>query len=255
MSTSVGSPTSMLDDLHARLHLWLIPLEGAPDLAWVAENRGLLSPEETARCDRYLRAGDADLFLVAHVAVRRVLSLYRDVAPKDWRFATGPHGRPEIANAAVPPTLRFNLSHAPGMTAVLVHDGTDSGVDVELIGRVADPIAMSRTVFADAEREALLALAPQEQATAFCRLWTLKESFLKAKGLGLAIPLKEFWFNGFEGDGPIGLGCTPAVDTDPEAWTFTVALATDRHVVATGCRAGVGAERSVRVEEVDLSRW
>ena len=245
----------MLDDLDARLHLWLIPLDDELDRQWVSENRRLLSSEETARCNRYLRAGDAELFLVAHVAVRRILSRYRDVAPEDWRFATGPHGRPEIVDAAVPPTLRFNLSHTPGMTAVLVHDGTDSGVDVELIGRVADPVAMSRTVCADTEREALLALAPQQQATAFCRLWTLKESFIKAKGLGLAIPLEQFWFHGFEGDGPIGLGCTPEVDTDPAAWTFTVAPATDRHVVATGCRAGVGAERSVRVEEVDLSCW
>jgi 4'-phosphopantetheinyl transferase len=245
---------TMLGDLGERLHLWLVPLEHSLDAAWVAENRRILAADELARCDRYLRPADADLFLAAHVTVRRILSRYADVEPAGWDFIANAHGRPEAVHADAPSGLRFNLSHTIGMTAVLVHDRCASGVDAELVGRVADPVAMSRTVFADRERDELLALPASAQSVAFTRLWTLKEAFIKAKGKGLAIPLKEFWFTGFaEDDGPLQLGCGPEIDPDPTSWDVAVRAATDHHVVATATRRGPAGPRPVHVLDASLA--
>jgi 4'-phosphopantetheinyl transferase len=55
------------------------------------------------------------------------------------------------------------------------------GVDVEL----ATPLAPAWNVLHDAEKAALAALPDERQGEAFLRLWTAKEAYFKALGLGL----------------------------------------------------------------------
>lgn len=252
MTASVVWPSSTIDELDDCADLWLIPVSSPPSPDWVAHNRRLLSPTELQRYRRYLRSADAELFLSAHIAVRRILSNYAPLDPIDWRFTAGPHGRPEIRNAEAPTALRFNLSHTASMVAVLVHGTKPCGVDVEHSGRVEDPLAMMGTVFADSECEAIMALDAHQQEDAFYRLWTLKEAFIKATGNGLATGLKRFWFRGFEREGAVEFGCLDEVDPQPEAWSFTVGSASTVHTVATACRDGQHQLRSVRRIEAPL---
>lgn len=252
----------MLERLHAELHVWIArpalrpgregeaesetgAESGAgagrsapPDEFIVSpEDEVLLSDVERQRHRRYIRAADRDVFLTAHALVRRTLSRYFAIAPADWTFATNPYGRPEITNPEAPRGLRFNLSHTRGMVAVLVHDEVDAGVDVEHIVTIDNLHTMANTVFADNERTELLALPAHAQLALFYRLWTLKEAFIKAKGMGLALPLKGFWFSAHD---PMALrvGCREAIDAEPDAWTFTVSQPSPNHVLATACRSG-----------------
>lgn len=220
------SPEDRLASLGQRLHLWLIDSDAVVSIA----DSNLLNRDEVRRWNRYLRSEDRDLFLVAHVFTRRVLSLYADVAPGEWAFSTNEYGRPEIAGPEHP-GLRFNLAHTNGMVAVLVHDETDAGVDIEQIGRVEDPLAMAANVFADQERALLQGLGPAELDARFSRLWTLKESFIKAKGMGLAIPLKDFWFS-VDVPPPIRMDCLAGVDPEPGTWQFAIVEPAPNYVVA-----------------------
>jgi len=172
--------------------------------------------------------------------VRRVLSSYLDRPPEWWEFETNRHGRPEISNAGVPPGLRFNLSHTRGFVAIIVHDEIDAGVDVERTDRVRNLRGLAKRVFAEPERDELLALDPLALEERFYQLWTMKEAFIKAKGKGLAIPLDAFWFEG-DAESEFTLRCREDVDEDPGSWSFTLHKPTPAHVLATACRSGSNA--------------
>jgi 4'-phosphopantetheinyl transferase len=201
-----------------------------------------LSSEETARYRRYLRKQDRNLFLVAHALLRHTLSRYADTAPAAWRFETGEHGRPEIVGPLAEVGLRFNISHSPGLVAVLISDGVDAGVDVELPGRVADPAAVARSVFSAAEVHALEGLEPDEFHTRFYELWTLGEAYIKARGLGLKIPLREFTFS-VARDSDVRIQFEESIQDDATQWQFHIWRPGDRHQGAVAVRRGAGQDR------------
>lgn len=78
----------------------------------------------------------------------------------------------------------FNLSHA-GDYAAAVFDEGEVGIDVEQVRRVN--VNVMRRQFT-AEENAYLLSEPD----AFLRLWTRKESYCKAVGEGLHLPLSSF---------------------------------------------------------------
>lgn len=240
----------MFAQLDTHPHLWILTLDAAHDAQWIAEHEPLLSDKERARYERYLRPDDRHLFLAAHVFARQTLSRYAPIAPADWTFSTNRDGRPEISHAGSPPGLRFNLAHTTGMVAMLVHDEADGGVDVEHLGNVDDPYGMSRTVFADAERSDYLAIPDELREVGFYKLWTLKESFIKAKGKGMAMPLKDFALIGLD-DFDIRVECGAEIEPEPGAWHFTVHQPSAQFVVATAYRAGAsGPGRGLSVFEL-----
>lgn len=98
-----------------------------------------------------------------------------------------PGGKPRFLEA---PDIHFNLSHS-GQKVMCAISRAEVGCDVE---QVREPnLKMAERFFAPEEYAALAACPHREaQRQLFFRLWTLKESFMKAVGLGLALPLKAF---------------------------------------------------------------
>ena len=106
------------------------------------------------------------------------------------------NGKPLLADC---PGLHFNISHTEGL-AVCAFSGRRVGADAELIR----PGPVNSRLFARV-------CAPREQAwiktascpgEAFVRLWTLKESYVKATGEGLSFPLSGITFD-IDGEGRI----------------------------------------------------
>ncbi|MFT7646938.1 MAG: 4'-phosphopantetheinyl transferase [Candidatus Poriferisodalaceae bacterium] len=230
----------LFERLEHELHVWsAIPdALATSDPNWERDALTLLSNNEVGRYQRYIRPSDARLFLVAHATVRRTLSLYKPLDPRSWAFVSGEHGRPEIVNAEAA-GLRFNLSHTEGLVALLVHNTIDAGIDVERVGRVDDLLQIGGTVFADSELRGVTALGDAEQQERFYRLWTLKESFIKATGKGLTEPLKDFAFD-LERLPAIGFNCEPSVDANPNAWKFDQHAPSDEHFLAVAQRVDLG---------------
>jgi 4'-phosphopantetheinyl transferase len=195
----------------------------------------LLSGEERERHGRFVFEKDRRLFLAARVLVRTVLSRYAAVDPADWRFDAGSHGRPHIAGPALglAEGLHFNLSHAPGLVACAVsaaHPAT--GVDVERLDRARDPLALADRYFAPSEVEALRACPAADRALLFFTFWTLKESYIKARGLGLALPLDGFAFA--LRDGAVSVHFEEEMGDDAARWRFALFEAGPDHLLALG---------------------
>jgi 4'-phosphopantetheinyl transferase len=241
----------MTERLGDDLHVWLCDVDQVRDQRTLDTLAGWLDATETRRWSRFLAERDRHLFLVAHALVRRTLSLYADVPPAAWRFALGPHGRPEITSETAGGSLRFNLSHTRGLAAVLVHPEIDCGVDVEARQRKVDYLSVSRRVFSDTERKAMLELPEAEQKDRFFQYWTLKESYIKARGMGLSLPLEKFAF-GVEG--PIRIDIDASLDDDPEDWQFETEMPTPEHQLSVAARRGRGqAPRKLSIRWMDLA--
>ncbi len=175
------------------IHLWLASDLGTLDPTLAARYAAMLNPEEQARWQRFIYAHDRQRFLLTRALVRTVLAQYLDVAdPASLAFITNAHGKPALAGAS---NINFNLSHTKGLVALAVTSAHQIGVDVEAVNRRVEMLELAARYFSASENQQLLELSGAEQRERFFRLWTLKEAYVKARGLGLRIPLDSFSFS------------------------------------------------------------
>lgn len=110
---------------------------------------------------------------------------------------TGAHGKPFLPEY---PHIHFNISHCRGMVACGI-DHRRIGVDVELIRPYSNKLCDK--VLSEKEREEAGAFCTPE---VFFRYWTLKESYVKATGSGLSVPMKSVTFTWKDGGGSLPAG-------------------------------------------------
>lgn len=175
------------------IHLWLTKPQENIDPLLLASYQSLLTQQETKKQQRYLFAKDRHDALLTRAFVRDLLSHYADIKPQEWRFEKGENDKPEIVNSPIP--LRFNISHTKNLIICAVTLTHDIGCDVESIGRKSDVLAIADRFFSKSETREMFSLADNQQRSRFFDYWTLKESYIKAWGLGLAIPLADFSFH------------------------------------------------------------
>lgn len=218
----------MVTDLHL---LRLDHFAGQDEEELLARYGGLLSPDEHERQMRPTIEKRRREVLLTRALVRTVLSSYTGADPRDWRFGTGERGRPFVAGLP----FDFNLAHTEGMIVCLVSDAPSPGVDVEFMSRRGKLDEVAEHFFAPPECEDLRRTAEAEKRRRFFTYWTLKEAYIKARGLGLVLPLDAFWF-ALGGDGP-SIAFDHRIEDDPAAWRFeTLALSGD-HLCAVALRS------------------
>jgi 4'-phosphopantetheinyl transferase len=98
----------------------------------------------------------------------------------------GPFGKPFWREK---PLIQVNISHSHDFVACAVAPAP-VGIDVQ-VSNQASP-ALVRRFFAPEEARYVMEGDPDGQALRFCRIWTMKESYIKRDGRGLRIPLQSF---------------------------------------------------------------
>lgn len=230
--TDSGAPR--LDLAGDEIHLWCTNFEQirGPDLE--AAYFRLLSPAERARQARFHFDRDRHRFLVTRALVRTVLSRYASVTPCHWLFATNAHGRPRIANPEAGPGssgLTFNVSHTEDLIVLGIARGTRLGVDAELVNGGNADLDIAANFFSPMEVSELQALPASLQPQHFLELWTLKESYIKARGEGMSIPLDQFGFT-LPGATGIEMCLDPRQADHASAWRFLQYRLASGHLVA-----------------------
>lgn len=220
-------------------HIWYALPATLSDPRLLDAYRSLLTPEENERRLRYRFEKHRHEYLVTRALARTVLSRYTGVEPRAWRFEAGSHGKPEIASPSIDIPLRFNLSNAIGMVVCLVAAGREVGVDVEALDRAAQSIQIADSFFSPTEVSCLRALPREAQERRFIEYWTLKESYIKARGLGLSIPLDHFSFLLDRGRPP-AIAFDPRLEDDPGAWQFARFVPARGYMVAGAVRRRAG---------------
>jgi 4'-phosphopantetheinyl transferase len=196
-------------------------------------------------------ARDQRDFAVAHALLRETLALHSGIPAHEWVFSSGPHGKPVLdARLAARTGLSFNLAHTQGLVACAVMRNAEIGIDVERINQRIDVLTLARHYFASPEVGALESCAEAQRYTQFTELWTLKEAYLKATGVGLSHSLNEFWF---VFDGPASLRFDSMCGAQQTGWRFAVFAPPGGYRLAVAVRMSTGAMRSfaMRAGQVD----
>ena len=112
----------------ASIHIWTITLDEEPSM--VGSLADVLSGDERVRAARLRTTELRVRFVVAHGALRTILSGYLGIPPKAVRFDTTETGKPFVPGAG----LTFNLSRSEGLAlcAITVEGrsaSTSSGCD------------------------------------------------------------------------------------------------------------------------------
>ena len=230
--------------------IWMV---GATPLAPgdLARLSRLLTADEAARGARFVRDRDREAFVLARALVRTQLSRYGPTAPADWRFVTNDYQCPSVIDAqAGTPPLHFNLSHTDGLVAVAIVRGHRVGIDVECVTRTVSEDVPERHFAADEVRD-LRALPAADQARAFFDYWTLKEAYIKARGMGLALALDQFAFALHDGQPPT-IRFASGFDDVQSRWQFWQAWATPTHRLALAVER-TGADLAVTLRHVEAA--
>lgn len=194
MSTAATAATGLPARGQVRLHMLAEP-DSLP--AGVAQHFAQwLSADEHERWQRFRHDADRQRFLLARALTRSVLARCLQQAPAALQFTRNRHGKPELVHSTAMPEqpLKFNISHTQGLLVLALTVVDEVGVDVEAVTRDADMLALAERYFAAAEVALLRAAAPLQLRELFFRLWTLKEAYVKARGLGLQLGLDSFAF-------------------------------------------------------------
>jgi 4'-phosphopantetheinyl transferase len=130
------------------------------------------------RADRYVKPRDAVACLAGEVLVRAGLAQfgYRWGLAHEWRIDT--EGRPFLEDCP----LDFNVSHSERYVVCAVSPGR-VGIDVESVTQRGP--AFARRILSDEEWSAIALPSGAPADADVCRLWTLKEAYLKTVGIGL----------------------------------------------------------------------
>lgn len=212
---------------------------GSVDAETLARCLALLDAEERERHDRFVFEKNKVEYLLTRGLERGVLARATGRRPNELAFRRTALGRPELEP---PGDLRFNLTNTVHMVAIAVASGREVGVDAEPLARAEQVLGVAESVFTERERASLAALAPEARQTRAVTLWTLKEAYIKARGMGFSLPVQEF-----EVTDDDRLRFEPSIDDDPRRWRLYTRRVAD-HLVSL-CVEGPA---EVSVVEADL---
>lgn len=143
---------------------------------------GFVSPERRNKADRLRLANDKRLSLGAGALAKIALE---SAGMPNRKIEYGENGKPYVKGEE---ELFISISHS-GSVAMCAISDVDVGCDVEKIGD-ADVTKIAKRFFSPEENGYLS--EAKDPAGAFYKIWTRKESFLKATGLGFTVPAYSF---------------------------------------------------------------
>ncbi len=148
-----------------------------------------ISEYRLKKAKNYKNEDDRKLSILSSLLLDKALKKH-DLSERDMKYTFNAYGKPYFANAE---DLHFSISHS-GEYAMVVLSDKEIGCDIQQIKNINLSIADR---FFTAEEKKYVKCTED-----FFRIWTLKESFIKAIGKGLALPLNSFSIKGLDLDKP-----------------------------------------------------
>ena len=228
-----------------QIHLWLVDA-AAPN----EPQHGILNACEQAHYERIRAARTKRQYWQTRWAIRYALSCYApEIAPVQWQFSRNAYGRPALQAPTLGLPLDFNISHTRGALVMAFVAQGAVGVDVEYVQRQCRALAVAERYFSATEVAELHALAPAQQRARFFDLWTLKEAYIKACGMGLAIPLGSFSFDFAASE--IAIAFDARREDKPARWQFWQLALSQTHQLALAL-GGETVRKAMTIQGIKL---
>lgn len=166
-----------------RVDIWQFSLLNQPDRAM-----SLLNEDEQIRARRFHFPRHQRRFTVARAMMRTILAHYLHEKPEHLDFAYNKQGKPMIAHHS---RIEFNLAHSGELALLAVGQRYPMGIDLEFFS--ARPYEdIGKQLFSPSELNDLSRQEPGIKPLVFFQIWSQKEAFIKACGLGLSYPTEQF---------------------------------------------------------------
>lgn len=172
---------------NSEVHVWRCSLRCPEEsIAFFAEH---LAHDEKVRAGCYRFARDRRRFILGRTGLRLLLARYLERDARSILFRYGYRGKPQLDHSEK--MLRFNLSHSDELVLYCFSRDREVGIDVERVRVLAERDLIAEQVLSDKELSILHSAPPESRDVLFLRLWTRKESFLKALGIGISASMKK----------------------------------------------------------------
>ena len=168
------------------IYTYYIDVTQFEDETLFREKLSLLSPYRQQKIALLRHEKDKNRSLGAGVALDHALEMY-GLRERSVEYEFGEWGKPSLKYH---PNIHFSLSHSGDYAICSIGDRA-IGNDIEIIkqGR----LKVADRFFAQEELNWMYAVQDETEITnRMFRIWTMKESFLKATGKGISLPLDAF---------------------------------------------------------------
>lgn len=240
----------MLDVSPDQIRLWLVFLNDVQDEYLLRRYRSILSEDELRRecCFHFIK--DQRRYVITRALARLVLSRYAQIEPKQLTFAASAFGKPEISNAScVARRISFNISHSQSAIALAVTRDCALGVDTENLRSDRVSLETAACCLSQDEFDALSELPIEIRHERFFEYWTLKEAYVKARGMGLSIPFDEFGFY-FRGERKLEISIPPHLDASASRWRFWQFRAPDENLIAVCSERSISSHQQLIMKKI-----
>ena len=160
--------------------LYVADISNLPDPLLVPDELKKLPMERQQRIHNMQQEKSRKQSMGVGLLLQKVLALYH---MQDSQVYTGEHGKPMIEG------LEFSLSHS-GNLVVCAVSNKPVGCDVERLREA--PRGVAKRCFSEGEQAYLSQFSEVEYDREFFKLWTMKESYVKMTGEGMAQTLGTF---------------------------------------------------------------
>ncbi|KAF5388195.1 hypothetical protein D9615_000194 [Tricholomella constricta] len=218
----------------------------------------LVDPESSTRIKRFYRREDACRTLIGRLLTRTLLK-QRGIPVSAMVFGATAAKKPYIAR--LDPPIAYNISHDNALVAMAFAPGAHNppafsiGVDVmkvripghETLVSFIDSVGDQLTPFE--HRSLFSGISQDETLRRFFWIWTIKEAYTKALGLGLGFDFRRIEYD-IEGN-------VLLVDKEiPEGWRFSKFVLNDEQNLYEGVVAEyVGGKGTEIIDESASRDW
>jgi 4'-phosphopantetheinyl transferase len=177
-------PPTGADPLPNGVQIWAAWLNAGDDDA--TGSWSILSSTERDRANRFASHRDRARFLAARGLLRTILGSCLGVQPQRLVFGYSARGKPLLGGTFASCGLEFNVAHSGDLAVFAVAQHGVVGVDVEQIRPVPELSTLIERCLSARECAEIKRLSGEQAARVFFKIWTRKESWLKATGEGIS---------------------------------------------------------------------
>ncbi|QGQ96130.1 4'-phosphopantetheinyl transferase superfamily protein [Paenibacillus psychroresistens] len=164
---------------------------------------------------KFQKVEDRFRSLFGEILMRTEVSKVLGITSQDITISHNSYGKPSIQGID---DFHYNISHS-GAWVLCIFGSTPVGVDIEKIEPI-DAIQIAERFFSALEREYLNSVVSEDCLSDFYKIWTLKESYIKAVGKGLSIPLDTFNVVGSKLSYSLSSSSTVEIDYELKQYNF-----------------------------------
>lgn len=199
------------------IHFFYTQVDKIKSKALLDKYNSIINKKEKEKVSRYIFEKDQQNCLVTRALVRFLLSSCTHLHPEEFKFIENKYGKPDLVPGLLDIPVKFNLSHSGGVTACALTLDNDIGLDIENCQRQID-LNIADRFFSASEANYLNQCSQKEKQNVFYDFWTLKESYIKARGEGLSIGLDKFSFKLDKNN--ISINCHESLNDINDQWQF-----------------------------------